>query len=109
MPGPRVLHIPYVLSGRRQMSQLPHHPLPLTTAVSLPASVGCRAELKIILKNKIHKHVRTCVCVCVAINMNFTLKLFKIKRELHAYEYSVIYLKIQLKQDEEASEIRPDK
>lgn len=64
MPGPRVLHIPYVLSGRRQMSQLPHHPLPLTTAVSLPTSVGCRAELKIILKNKIHKYVRTCLCVC---------------------------------------------
>lgn len=47
--------------------------------------------------------------MCVAIKMNFTLKLFKIKRDLHAYEYSVIYLKIQLKQDEEASEMRPGK
>lgn len=77
----RVLHISYVLSGRRQMSQLP--PLPDGRA---------QAELKIILKNtETNSHTHTYIH-----KLNSTPKLHEIKRELHVYENPFIYLKIQL-------------
>lgn len=71
----RVLHIPYVLSGPRQMSQLP------------PPPPHWQAELKIILKKKRNTHTH---------KVNFTLRLNETKRELHVYENPFIDLQIQL-------------